>query len=43
MIDYIKTHCYLRRDSPGDKAIIYNTGVGGFQFGKKFEEELNIE
>ncbi len=41
-IQHIIDNAYLRLPPGGGKAKLYATGLGSYQYGKKFEEELGI-
>ena len=40
--DFIKENCFIRRKSEDDKPLMYTCGIGGFQYGKKIEDSLNV-
>ena len=40
--DFIKENCFIRRKSEDDRPLMYTCGIGGFQYGKKIEDSLNV-
>ena len=41
-LEFLKENCYVRRDED-ERPVVYTVGIGAYQFGKRFEEALNVK
>ena len=42
-LEFLKTNCFMRRKSEDDKPVMYTCGIGGYQYGKKIEDTLDVK
>ena len=41
-IKFLKENCFVRKGIENEKPKMYTTGIGGFQYAAKFENELHV-
>ena len=41
-LEFLKKNCFMKRSGPGDVPLMFTCGLGGNQFGKRIEDELNV-